>query len=85
MDAALGMLAGLGSLAVLLVMFGLLARRVRRSGAGARLMGPIDEVFHPGAHRSRVEIQVQDERAAPPAAPGDPLRPPVPSADAPER
>ena len=80
----LGMLFGLGSLALLLTVFGLLARRVRRSGAGARLMGPVDEVFHPGAHRLQVQIQIQAERAAPPAAPGDPLRP-VPSTDAPER
>ena len=75
MDAALGMLVGLGSFAVVLAVFVLLARRIRRSGAGARLMGPIDEVFHPGAHRSRVEIQIADERADPPA----------PSADAPQR
>jgi hypothetical protein len=52
-----------------------LARRVRRSGVGAGLMGPIDEIYHPGAHRSRLEIQVASQQAQPPAGPSDGFRP----------
>jgi len=84
MDTALGMLAGLGSFAVVLAVLVLLARRVRRSGAGARLMGPIDEIYHPSAHRSRLRIEIQDERMTPPAAPRDPVRPRRRSAEAAE-
>lgn len=35
-----------------------LARRVRRRGVGGGLMGPLDEIYHPAAHRFRAEIQV---------------------------
>jgi len=37
------------------------------------LMGPFEEMWHPAAVRARIEIQVQDERAAPTPSPGDRL------------
>ncbi|MEV0720598.1 hypothetical protein [Asanoa sp. NPDC050611] len=40
--------------------------RVRRRGIGGGLMGPVDELYHPGAHRSRLEIQVHEQRTTPP-------------------
>ncbi|MEU7617052.1 hypothetical protein AB0B27_13295 [Micromonospora rifamycinica] len=69
MDAAVGLLIVVGSLAMILAGSAWLARRVRHGGVGARLMGPIDEIYHPGAHRSRQEIHIQDQRMeAPPSA-----------------
>ena len=69
--AALLVLAGF---ATILWAFVLFARRVRRSGVGGGIMGPIDEVWHPAAHRFRQEIQVQDERVVPlPPADGSAL------------
>jgi hypothetical protein len=52
-----------------------LARRVRRRGVGGdySLMGPFDEMWNPAALRARIEVQVHDERAAPPPSPGDRL------------
>jgi hypothetical protein len=73
-DAALALLIILGSLAAILIGLAGLARRVRRGGVGARLMGPIDEVFNPGAHWSRQVIEVQDERMEAPASADDQLR-----------
>ena len=65
MTQVLGVLAVAVGLVVVLGPFAWLARRVRRSGVGARLMGPIDEIYNPGAHRSRLELQVQEQRMAP--------------------
>ncbi|HET8661943.1 MAG TPA: hypothetical protein VFM55_23495 [Micromonosporaceae bacterium] len=48
-----------------------LGSRIRRRGVGGEVMGPVDEIFHPSAHRFRVEIRVQEERMAPMPAPGD--------------
>ncbi|WBB78248.1 hypothetical protein O7606_18660 [Micromonospora sp. WMMD882] len=74
MEAVAALLIVVGSLAVILVGLTWLARRVRRSGVGARLMGPIDEIYNPGAHRARHEIQVQDERMEARASADDRLR-----------
>jgi hypothetical protein len=38
-----------------------LAVRVRRRGGGD-VLGPFDELWHPAAHRTRIEIQEQAER-----------------------
>lgn len=54
-----------------------LASRARRRGIGGNAMNPIDEVFHPAAHRPHLEIQARDVRALPTEAPGDRRRPPV--------
>lgn len=61
---AVALAATLGALAWL-------APRIRRRGIGGGLMGPIDEVYNPGAHRSRLEIQIQDQRMVPAPSPGD--------------
>lgn len=67
MDALIGMLIVVGGLAAVLGGFVLLARRVRRIGVGGGLMGPIDEIYNPGAHRYREVIEIQASRAQPPA------------------
>ena len=48
-----------------------LASRVRRRGIGGGVMAPIDEVFRPTAHQSRIEIEVQEERMVPMPSPAD--------------
>jgi hypothetical protein len=59
-------------LALALVVAGLwwLALRVRRGGGGD-VLGPFDELWHPAAHRSRIEQQEQSERRAPAPSPDD--------------
>lgn len=74
MDAVVALLIVVGSLVVILAGLIWLARRVRRSGVGARLMGPIDEIYNPGAHRSRLEIHVQDQRMEAPSSADDQFR-----------
>ncbi|WP_432902034.1 hypothetical protein ACQP1S_00675 [Micromonospora matsumotoense] len=74
MDAVVALLIVAGGLVVSLAGLGWFARRVRRSGVGGGLMGPIDEIYNPGAHRSRQEIQVQDERMEAPPLTGDQFR-----------
>ncbi len=58
---------------VFAVVFGLLllamarfAVWVRTKGLGSGLMGPIDEAWHPSAHRFRQETAVHEERTLPP-------------------
>lgn len=48
-----------------------LARHVRRSGVGGGIMGPIDEIYRPAAHRYNVEIEAAAQRAIPLPAPED--------------
>ncbi len=74
MDAVIGLAGFFGAFVAVLAGLMWLARRVRHSGAGARLMGPIDEMWNPGAHRSRQVIEVQDERMVAPGSADDPLR-----------
>ncbi|MEV4347629.1 hypothetical protein AB0J83_24505 [Actinoplanes sp. NPDC049596] len=64
----------LGALVAVLLALTWLTRRVRRSGAGTGLMGPIDELYNPGAHRSRQQLTIQDQRMEAPASDGDMLR-----------
>ena len=66
-----GVLVGVGVLAAILGALVLLARRVRRSGVGGGIMGPLDEIYHPAAHRLRFEIQVREARLVPLPAPED--------------
>jgi hypothetical protein len=70
-DALVGSSIALGGLGLLLTGFAWLARRVRRSGVGAQVMGPIDEAWNPGAHRSRLVIEVQEQRTMPSAGADD--------------
>ncbi len=48
------------------------ARRARGRAVASAVTGPFEEIWHPAAHRARVEIRIQDERTAPDAQPGDP-------------
>lgn len=69
MSQVLGVLGVLVGLVVVLAPFVVLARRIRRRGVGARLMGPLDEIYNVGALKLRQQQQVQEYRAAPrPAA-----------------
>lgn len=53
-----------------------LAARVRRTGAGRDLMGPIDEIYRPHTHLIQREIQLQEQRAVGlPSADDQPRRP----------
>lgn len=48
-----------------------LASRARRRGISGSMLGIFDEMYHPAAHESRIEIQVQKERKAPAPSPED--------------
>ena len=50
-----------------------IAIRARRRGCSGSLMGPFEEIWHPAAHRARIESQTQEERPAPAPLPGDRL------------
>jgi hypothetical protein len=50
------------------------ARRVRRTGVGMGVLGPVDEIYHPAAHRYRQEIQEYEQRAVPLPGAADPER-----------
>lgn len=67
--AFLGTAAGVAAIAAGLVWLG---RRVRRRGVGGEVMGPFEEIWHPAAHRARMELEVQEERMVPLPSPGDP-------------
>ena len=58
-------LAVAGGFAVVLVALWLLARRVRRRGIGGAVLGPIDEIYHPG----RAPVPVRDPGAGAAAGP----------------
>lgn len=49
-----------------------LGKRVRRSGAGGDALGPFEELWHPAAHRARIEVRTHDSRQEPAPSPGDP-------------
>lgn len=49
-----------------------LAVRARKRGIGASLMSGVDQVFHPIAYDSHLEIQVQEERMVPLTSPDGP-------------
>jgi hypothetical protein len=65
--------ATITSLIVVLVLAGLpwLARRVRRRGVGGDVLGPFEEMWHPAAHRARMDSQIQEERRDETASPDD--------------
>ncbi|MBE1487242.1 hypothetical protein [Plantactinospora soyae] len=74
MEAFLAALVGVTALAAVLGGLLWLAARVRRRGAGAAVMGPFEEIWHPAGHRARIEVRVQQERAVSMPSPGDRLR-----------
>jgi len=63
-----------GGFAVILGAVAWLGTRIRRRGIGGGLMGPIDEIYNPGAHRARLEIQTHEERMVPVPSPNDQWR-----------
>lgn len=48
------------------------ARRSKGRSASGAVTGPFEEIWHPAAHRARIEIQLQDEQVVPNPQPGDP-------------
>jgi len=72
MADAVELLGVVGGFAAVLGALVLLARRVRRGGVGGGIMGPLDEIYHPAAHRVRFEIEVQQARLVPLPAPQEP-------------
>jgi hypothetical protein len=48
-----------------------LAARVRRRGIGGGFVAPVEEIFRPTAHLSRIEIEVRNERMVPMPSPED--------------
>ncbi|MGS0683836.1 hypothetical protein ACVBEQ_01565 [Nakamurella sp. GG22] len=50
----------------------LLTRRQRGRKVGGSIAGPFEEIWHPSAHRARIEIQIQGERKIPMPSPGEP-------------
>ncbi|WP_212841554.1 hypothetical protein [Catellatospora sp. IY07-71] len=52
-----------------------LAAKARRSGVGAQLMGPIDQLYRPAAHQFHQESRLGELRTAPRPAAGDRPRP----------
>lgn len=71
----LGFALFFGAFAAVLGAVAWLGTRIRRRGIGGGLMGPIDEMYNPSAHRSRLEIQVQQQQMAPRPSPDDKQRP----------
>ncbi len=71
MGTFLAILAVAGGFGVALCAYAWLASRIRRRGIGGGLMGPLDEVYHPGAHRARRDVVVQEQRMAPSPSPDD--------------
>jgi hypothetical protein len=65
MDGLLAIFAVFGGFAAVMGLLLWLGIRLRRRGVGGQIMGPIDEIYHPAAHRFRQEVQVQEERLAP--------------------
>lgn len=76
MSELLSVLAVAGLFAAIMVVLVWLGSRVRRRGGGAgeAFMGPFEEMWHPAAHRARVETQVVEERMMPMPPPDDPWR-----------
>jgi hypothetical protein len=60
-----------GGFATILAVVAWLGIRIRRRGIGGGLMGPIDEIYNPGAHRARLDIQTHEERMVPMPSPDD--------------
>ena len=73
-----GLLPAIAILAVLAaIMAGLvwLTHRNRGRRVGSSVAGPLEEIWHPAAHRARIDIEIQDERKTPVPSPGDPPDP----------
>jgi hypothetical protein len=63
------------TVAVFALVMGLLAwatRRHRGRRLGSSVAGPFEEIWHPAAHRARIDVEVQDERKIDMPSAGDP-------------
>jgi len=58
-----------GGFAAILGAVAWLGVRVRRRGIGGGLMGPVDEIYNPGAQRARLDVETYEERIVPMASP----------------
>ena len=74
MATFLGVLTAVAGFGAVLAGLAWLARRVRRHGTGGGIMGPIDEIYRPSAHRLRIEIEAHEQRMLPLPAPEEPRR-----------
>lgn len=72
MGAALVVIVVLLAYALVMLLLTALGRRVRRSGRGGDVLGPFEELWHPAAHRARVDVRTHDSRQEPAPSPGDP-------------
>jgi hypothetical protein len=54
-----------------LVLLALAAARARRRGISGSMMGPFEEMWHPAAAETHLELQVQTERKKPLPSPED--------------
>lgn len=65
------LLASLAAVGGFLGLLAWAAARSRRRGIGASMMGPFEELWHPAAAESRIELRVQNERKSPLPSPED--------------
>lgn len=61
----MAVLALLGTLVGIPACVAWIGIRIRRRGIGGELMGPLDAIYNPGAHRWRPEIRTYEERTVP--------------------
>lgn len=74
MTDVLGLLMVVAGFTAVLGGFVWLAARIRHRGLGGAVMGPIDEVYNPAAHRARLDVEIQHERPSPsPSADDQPM------------
>jgi hypothetical protein len=50
-------------------------RRRRGRRVASSVAGPFEEIWHPAAHRARIQVEIQDERKVAMPSPDDPLHP----------
>ena len=71
MAAVIGIVLVSAAYALVLGLLMQASRRMRRGGAGSGVIGPFEEIWHPAAHRARLENEVQVVRTVPAPDPGD--------------
>ena len=72
MADVVAIVAVIAAFAAVMVCLAWLTRRQRGRRIGSSVAGPFEEIWHPAAHRARIDIEVQDERKVGAPAPGDP-------------
>lgn len=71
MITLLGLLVTAGALTAVASGLTWLGSRLRRRSVASDVMGPFEEIWHPAAHRARLELQVYEERVIPAPSPDD--------------